>query len=48
MGNNILNYILENKVIYADEYNKILNYTLNKLIDEDNIFYQLVTINYLH
>jgi hypothetical protein len=48
MGNNILNYILENKVIHADEYNKILNYTLNKLIDEDNIFYQLVTINYLH
>jgi hypothetical protein len=45
---NILHYILENKIIHADVYNRMLTNTLNKLIDEDNIFYQLVTINYLH
>lgn len=32
----------------ANKLTSLLNNTINILVDEDNIFYQLVTINYVH
>ena len=32
----------------ANKITALLNQTINILVDEDNIFYQLVTINYIH
>ena len=46
--NNILNYITSGGRIEADKFINLLNNTLMKIIDVDEVFYQVVTINYMH
>lgn len=46
--NNIISYIIKTDKIDAREFVMLLNNTVNVVVDEDNIFYQLVTINYMH
>jgi hypothetical protein len=46
--NNIISYIIKSEEFDAKEFVVLLNNTVNVVVDEDNIFYQLVTINYMH
>lgn len=48
IDDNIINYIIENDTFDADEINNLLINTINAIVDEDNITYQLITLNYLH
>lgn len=45
---NLLNYITSGNRLDADTFVKLLNGTLMKVIDVDEVFYQVITINYLH
>jgi hypothetical protein len=45
---NVINYIIDKKSMKGDIINKLLINTINEVVDEDNIFYQLITLNYLH
>lgn len=45
---NIISYIIDGTNFNATKITTLLNNTINGLVDEDNIFYQIVTINYAH
>lgn len=48
LKNNVLNYIVEKYNYDVNIINKLLINTINKVVDEDNITYQLITLNYIH
>lgn len=48
LHDNIINYIIENDTFNYNLFNKLLLNTINKIVDENNIMYQLITLNYLH
>lgn len=45
---NLLNYIISGNRIDVDKFVTLLNTMLMKIIDVDEVFYQMVTTNYLH
>lgn len=47
-NNNIISYIVDTSVFDAATLTSLLNTTINAIVDEDNIFYQIITINYMH
>ena len=44
----MIEYIVNNQSLSAIKITNLLNQTINGLVDEDNIFYQIITINYIH
>ena len=46
--NNIISYLLNNNEYNTIELSVVLNNTLNALVDENDIFYQIITTNFLH
>lgn len=47
-NDNLLKYIIAGDKVEVNRYIQLLNKTLTKIIDVDDIFYQIVTTNYLH
>jgi hypothetical protein len=46
--NNLLNYVTSGNTVEVNKFINLLNTTLVKIIDVDDIFYQIITTNYLH
>lgn len=47
-SNNIISYIVKSTEFDVRDINAFLSATVNKIVDEDNIFYQIITLNYMH
>lgn len=45
---NIIGYFKDSTEFVATKITNLLNSTINTLVDDDNIFYQIITINYIH
>lgn len=47
-SSNIISYLLKENEFKAQRTIQLLNQSLNAVVDEDNIFFQIITINYVH